>query len=187
MTITTNFDEFVGRYNNPDNVYQPENPRGQVEDFTDPMFDLLFNMNKSKLSSDEHLIYEMVEEYNWEYKNHVKSELILNYINVGIMDRENNIIKKYCKVIRNKEKQVVGFYIFNKYNKIKGELGYMFIKPEHRRRNYATIIIKRLQNKYSDISCDTKDTPFIRIIKRLGFKFIRRCDNNVEDNYMWKK
>jgi hypothetical protein len=63
----------------------------------------------------------------------------------------------------------------------------MFIKPEHRRRNYATFIIKRLQNKYSDISCDTKDTPFIRIIKRLGFKFIRRCDNNVEDNYMWKK
>lgn len=130
-------------------------------------------------------IIKMVKDYDWEYKDFVIGDVCMSMLPVDITDTQDNLTKKVYKVLNDKNKNKVGFYILQKYNcnwkKI--EIKYFFIKPEYRRRGYATRIIRSLQTKSNNIYLDTKETPFIKMISKLGFKDIGLCMNGVETCY----
>ena len=60
---------------------------------------------------------------------------------------------------------------------------YLFIKPEHRKKGYASRIIKSIQLKSNNIYLDTKDDKFIKLISKLDFKRLGLCKNGVESCY----
>jgi len=135
--------------------------------------------NKDKLE-----IIEIVKDYDWEYKPHVISDILASEDpSVVFRDKDGCPTQKIYKVLNDKDGNRVGFYILQKYrrNWKKIEIMYLFIKPEYRGRGYASRIIRSIQVKSNNIYTDSKDQVFIKIISKLGFRYIGKCRNGVED------
>ena len=90
-------------------------------------------------------IMEMMKNSDWEYKNHVISDMMSNFIGIGLCDVDGVLSRKIYKVLHSGESEV-GFYILRKFagSWKKVEIMYLFIKPEHRRKGYASRIIKSI-------------------------------------------
>ena len=129
-------------------------------------------------------ILEMMINSDWEYKNHVISDLMSNFVGIGLCDVDGVPSRQIYKVLHS-GKTKVGFYILRKFagNWKKVEIMYLFIKPEHRKKGYASRIIKSIQLKSNNIYLDTKDDKFIKLISKLDFKRLGLCKNGVESCY----
>ena len=142
---------------------------------------------KNRITNQDHKdIIAMCLKHDFQYTWQVVSELMTQTM-AGIV-RTN--AKMLPKVIKNSKGEKFGFYIFYKYLDVKGkgEIKYIFIKPEHRRKGYAKTIIKKLQStKFTDIYTDSTNESYMTLVKNLGFKDIGVCDNGVETCFHWSK
>ena len=133
------------------------------------------------MNKDKRDIIRMMVDSDWEYQQHVVSEVMFSCIGV-YNDSAGDVSSMIFKVLHDKDGNQVGFYILRKFkgNWKKVEIKYLFIKPEYREKGYASRILRSIQTKSNNIYLDTKDERIINFISKLGFKEVGLCANGVE-------
>ena len=90
--------------------------------------------------------------------------------------------KTITKLIHNKEKELVGFYIVQNFIPVGSNfcIKFMFLMPEYRKKGYLDKLIKAFKKNYDFVSFDgVEDDDIIEALKRRDFKVIKPCDDGL--------